>query len=208
MDLLGGVTWALCFVALALSLTAFVYVHKDHKQRKEREARSLEMFAAGQSAYVEAREKIARDEAAQARRVMEALSASVYAPVPPSVQYPCAAQPVPDSRKIIGQSYSNASQKAETASRHVASALGDLLAQEPHDRDLSVLLKALEAARHELTTLHGLKAFDGTAPGEFWTLDTSSAVKQIDDASKAASVRDAEYWSSLILDYENRVRAK
>lgn len=208
MDLLGGVTLALCFVALALSLTAFFYVHKDRKQRKEREARSLDLFAAAQETHIEAREKVARDEAAQARRVTEALSASVYAPVPPSVQCSCAAHPTPDSRSFIGEKYSDAAQKAETANRHVASAMGDLLDQETPVRDLSVLLKALEAARHELITLHGLKAFDGAAPGEVWALDTSSAVKQIDDASKAASVRDAEYWSSLILDYENRVRAK
>lgn len=179
MDLLGGVTWALCFVALTLSLTAFVYVQKDRKQRKEREARSLELFAAGQSTYVEAREKIARDEAAQARRVMEALSASVYAPVPPSVQCPCAAQPTTDSRSLIGEKYSDAAQKAETANRHVASAMGDLLAQESPARDLSVLLKALEAAHHELTTLHGLKVFDEAAPGEVWSIDTSLIKKQI-----------------------------
>lgn len=182
MDLLGGVTWALCLVALALSLTAFVYVHKDRKQRKEREARSLEMFAAGQSAYVEAREKIARDEATQARRVAEALSASIYVPPSLSVQPACAAQPTPDSRLFIGGKYSDAAQKAENANRHVASAMGDLLAQESPARDLSVLIKALEAAHHELATLHGLKAFDGATPSEVWSIDTSLIKKQIYEA--------------------------
>jgi len=42
--------------------------------------------------------------------------------------------------------------------------------------------KALEIARHELTTLHGLIAADGAAPSETWSIDTSAAVVAIDDA--------------------------
>lgn len=80
MDLLYGVTWVLCFVALALSLTAFIYVHKERKLRKEQEAGYLSRFAAAQEAYVEAREKVARDEVARVRQVTEALAAIVYRP--------------------------------------------------------------------------------------------------------------------------------
>ena len=40
---------------------------------------------------------------------------------------------------------------------------------------------ALEAARHELSTLHGLYAFDGEAPEETWRLDTTQVVGLIDD---------------------------
>lgn len=39
---------------------------------------------------------------------------------------------------------------------------------------------ALEMARHELTTLHGLIAADGMAPTETWTIDTNKAVAAID----------------------------
>ena len=42
--------------------------------------------------------------------------------------------------------------------------------------------KALEIARHELTTLHGLIAADGAAPSETWSIDTCAAVAAIDDA--------------------------
>lgn len=47
--------------------------------------------------------------------------------------------------------------------------------------------KALEMARHELTTLHGLMAADGTAPSETWSIDTSAVVSAIDDALSEAS---------------------
>ncbi|UBB15421.1 hypothetical protein [Comamonas odontotermitis] len=182
MDLLDGVTWALCFVALALSLTAFVYVFNDRKQRKEREARSLELFAAGQSACIEARDEVFRKEAEKVREFHEALSASIYEPPSLRVQSACAAHPTPGSRSFIGEKYSDTAQKAENANRHVASAMGDLLAQEMPVRDLSVLIKALEAAHHELATLHGLKAFDGATPSEVWSIDTSLIKKQIYEA--------------------------
>jgi hypothetical protein len=42
--------------------------------------------------------------------------------------------------------------------------------------------KALEAARHELTTLHGLLAADGVAPQETWAIDTSATIALIDEA--------------------------
>jgi hypothetical protein len=41
------------------------------------------------------------------------------------------------------------------------------------------LRAALEAARHELTTLHGLYAHDGV-PGETWRLDASRILAKID----------------------------
>lgn len=41
---------------------------------------------------------------------------------------------------------------------------------------------ALEAARHELTTLHGLIAADGAAPHETWSIDTAAVVAAIDEA--------------------------
>lgn len=44
------------------------------------------------------------------------------------------------------------------------------------------LRAALEDARHELTTLHGLYAFDGAAPKESWRLDTSKTLAKIDGA--------------------------
>jgi hypothetical protein len=42
--------------------------------------------------------------------------------------------------------------------------------------------EALEDARHELTTLHGLYAFDGEAPEESWRLDTSKTLAKLDEA--------------------------
>ncbi len=44
------------------------------------------------------------------------------------------------------------------------------------------LREALEEARHELTTLHGLYAFDGAAPEESWRLNTSKTLTKIDEA--------------------------
>jgi hypothetical protein len=51
--------------------------------------------------------------------------------------------------------------------------------------------KALEIARHELTTLHGLIAADGAAPNETWSIDTSAAVAAIDDALNEVSCTDS-----------------
>ena len=42
--------------------------------------------------------------------------------------------------------------------------------------------QALEAARHELTTLHGLTAADGAAPLETWVIDTHAVTAAIDEA--------------------------
>jgi hypothetical protein len=39
---------------------------------------------------------------------------------------------------------------------------------------------ALESARHELTTLHGLHAFDGEAPKETFVIDTSECIRKLD----------------------------
>lgn len=41
---------------------------------------------------------------------------------------------------------------------------------------------ALEAARHELATLHGLLAADGAAPGETWTINVATTLALIDAA--------------------------
>lgn len=49
------------------------------------------------------------------------------------------------------------------------------------------LREALEVARHELVTLHGLKAADGAAPEETWDIDTSGAVAAIDGALNEAA---------------------
>ena len=43
------------------------------------------------------------------------------------------------------------------------------------------LRDALEMARHELTTLHGLIAADGAAPRETWSIDTMGVTSVIDD---------------------------
>jgi hypothetical protein len=45
---------------------------------------------------------------------------------------------------------------------------------------LAPLYQALEAARHELTTLHGLWAYDGAAPQEPWQLDERSTLARLD----------------------------
>lgn len=45
-----------------------------------------------------------------------------------------------------------------------------------------ILLQALEAARHELTVMHGLMAFDGAAPQVTWPIDTRKVVALIDGA--------------------------
>lgn len=46
--------------------------------------------------------------------------------------------------------------------------------------------EALEAARHELVTLHGLVAADGEAPMETFKIDTSDAVQKIDKAIESS----------------------
>lgn len=51
--------------------------------------------------------------------------------------------------------------------------------------DTNLIKSALEAARHELTTLHGLIAADGAAPTETWTLDESHIIRQLDVAIEA-----------------------
>ena len=43
-------------------------------------------------------------------------------------------------------------------------------------------MRALLAAEHELTTLHGLLAADGAAPSETWTIDTSETLALISEA--------------------------
>ena len=53
--------------------------------------------------------------------------------------------------------------------------------------------KALESARHELTTLHGLIAADGAAPQETWSIDTGDVVAAIDEALSEASCMDSHH---------------
>ena len=43
----------------------------------------------------------------------------------------------------------------------------------------------LERVRHELVTLHGLVAADGSAPNETWVVDTSAAIADIDSLLSA-----------------------
>lgn len=47
--------------------------------------------------------------------------------------------------------------------------------------DVRRMKAALEEARHELTTLHGLYAFDGAAPEESWRLDESKVLAKMDE---------------------------
>ena len=46
---------------------------------------------------------------------------------------------------------------------------------------------ALDAARHELTTLHGLLAADGAAPNETWTINVADTLALIDAALASES---------------------
>ena len=46
---------------------------------------------------------------------------------------------------------------------------------------------ALDAARHELTTLHGLLAADGAAPSETWTINVADTLALIDAALASES---------------------
>lgn len=48
--------------------------------------------------------------------------------------------------------------------------------------DVELVWHALEVARHELATLHGLIAFDGAAPSETFAIDTSAAREAVDEA--------------------------
>jgi hypothetical protein len=47
---------------------------------------------------------------------------------------------------------------------------------------LSKCRQALNTARHELVTMDGLLAADGAAPAETFSIDTSKAVAEIDEA--------------------------
>lgn len=50
--------------------------------------------------------------------------------------------------------------------------------------DMDPVRRALEVARHELVTLHGLVVADGAAPDETFEIDTIEAVDLIDEALK------------------------
>ena len=50
--------------------------------------------------------------------------------------------------------------------------------------------EAMEYARHELTTLHGLVAADGAAPTITWEIDTSVAVAKLDTVLTAVAETD------------------
>lgn len=63
------------------------------------------------------------------------------------------------------------------------------------------LVGALEAARHELTTLHGLVVCDGAAPEETWSIDASKALGEMDALLKASEgerasgpCKDCRFW--------------
>lgn len=49
------------------------------------------------------------------------------------------------------------------------------------DSVLTEITKTLEEARHELATLNGLSAFDGACPEKTWVINTTSAIKRIDN---------------------------
>lgn len=53
---------------------------------------------------------------------------------------------------------------------------------------MSLVRRALEVARHELVTLHGLVVADGAAPDETFEIDTSDVVELIDEALKEKMV--------------------
>ena len=53
---------------------------------------------------------------------------------------------------------------------------------------ISLARRALEVARHELVTLHGLVVADGAAPDETFEIDTSDVVELIDEALKEKMV--------------------
>jgi hypothetical protein len=44
------------------------------------------------------------------------------------------------------------------------------------------LREAAKAARHELTTLHGIEVCDGAAPGERWAIDCRAVLDQLGEA--------------------------
>ena len=50
--------------------------------------------------------------------------------------------------------------------------------------NMTPVRRALEVARHELVTLHGLVAADGAAPNKTFKINTSEAVDSIDAALK------------------------
>jgi len=69
--------------------------------------------------------------------------------------------------------------EADDIGQHFAAARGEIKRlQKENER----MRPALEAARHELTTLHGLTVCDAAAPSETWTIDTSEIVRAIDEA--------------------------
>ena len=53
---------------------------------------------------------------------------------------------------------------------------------------ISLARRALEVARHELVTLHGLVVADGAPPDETFEIDTSDVVELIDEALKEKMV--------------------
>lgn len=50
--------------------------------------------------------------------------------------------------------------------------------------NMTPVRRALEVARYELVTLHGLLAADSAAPNETFEIDTDGAVDLIDEALK------------------------
>jgi hypothetical protein len=51
------------------------------------------------------------------------------------------------------------------------------------------LIEALERARHELVTLHGLLAADGAAPTITWSIDVGNVIDEIDAAIESSNNR-------------------
>ena len=57
----------------------------------------------------------------------------------------------------------------------------------------SQIEKALEKARYELVTLHGLLAADGACPGITWSIDVGSTIDELDAAIKQFSGTDTQH---------------
>lgn len=70
--------------------------------------------------------------------------------------------------------------------------LDERYANLPQNVVMGKLRAALRAARHELTTLHGLLAADAEEPQTTWTIDTSVAKEAIDEALNEASCTNSQ----------------
>ena len=81
-----------------------------------------------------------------------------------------------------GESWPAVQEKLQAiARREVCKAFGDVEKEEKPSRSTKVR-RALERARHAISTLNGLVAADGEAPGETWTIDERDVVRYLDEA--------------------------